>query len=89
MNARKVIHGLRAISDEERATAKKARASWQILTIMAEFIEASEHLSELRHAISIYGGARFTPDSAEYLPPKKSAVCSPTPASPLSPAAAV
>ncbi|MCS6763043.1 MAG: TIGR00730 family Rossman fold protein [Candidatus Protistobacter heckmanni] len=67
MNERKVIPGLRAISDKERATAKKARASWQIPTIMAEFIEATEHLSELRLAISIYGGARFAPDSAEYI----------------------
>ncbi|MCS6765862.1 MAG: TIGR00730 family Rossman fold protein [Candidatus Protistobacter heckmanni] len=38
---------------------------------MAEFIEATEHLSELRPAISIYGGARFAPDSAEYLATEK------------------
>ena len=42
---RKMIPSLRALADEERATAKKARASWQMFTIMAEFIEATEYLS--------------------------------------------
>lgn len=36
------------LADHERATAKKARASWQMFTIMAEFIEATEYLSEIR-----------------------------------------
>ncbi|WP_216643838.1 hypothetical protein, partial [Shigella sonnei] len=44
---RKMIPSLRALADEERATAKKARASWQMFTIMAEFIEATEYLSEI------------------------------------------
>lgn len=49
----KNIPSLRAIVDEDRATYKKARASWQILTIMAEFVEAAEYLSEIRPAVSI------------------------------------
>ncbi len=63
MNQRKVIPRLREIRDEERATAKKARSSWQMFTIMAEFIEATELLSELRPAVSIYGSARLKANS--------------------------
>ena len=66
MNKRKVIPSLRSLADQDRATAKKARASWQMFTIMAEFIEATEYLSEIRPAISIYGSARLKPDSPYY-----------------------
>src|SRR6201985_75208 len=66
MNKRKVIPSLRSIADQERATAKKARASWQMFTIMAEFIEATEYLSEIRPAVSIYGSARLKPNSPYY-----------------------
>jgi uncharacterized protein (TIGR00730 family) len=61
-----MIPSLRALADEERATAKKARASWQMFTIMAEFIEATEYLSEIRPAVSIYGSARLREDSPYY-----------------------
>ncbi len=44
-----MIPSLRALADQERATAKKARASWQMFTIMAEFIEAIEDLLENAH----------------------------------------
>jgi len=63
---RKVIPSLRTLADQERATAKKARASWQMFTIMAEFIEATEYLSEIRPAVSIYGSARLKPSSPYY-----------------------
>jgi uncharacterized protein (TIGR00730 family) len=63
---RKVIPSLRSLADQERATAKKARASWQMFTIMAEFIEATEYLSEIRPAVSIYGSARLKPSSPYY-----------------------
>ena len=66
MNKRKVIPSLRSLADQESATAKKARASWQMFTIMAEFIEATEYLSEIRPAISIYGSARLKPESPYY-----------------------
>ncbi|HEX7683641.1 MAG TPA: TIGR00730 family Rossman fold protein [Trinickia sp.] len=66
MNKRKVIPSLRSLADQERATAKKARASWQMFTIMAEFIEATEYLSEIRPAVSIYGSARLKPNSPHY-----------------------
>ena len=54
------------MADEDRATAKKARASWQMFTIMAEFIEATEYLSEIRPAVSIYGSARLKATSPFY-----------------------
>lgn len=66
MDNRKVIPSLRSVADQDRATAKKARASWQLFTIMAEFIEATEYLSELRPALSIYGSARIKPDTPYY-----------------------
>ena len=66
MNKRKEIPSLRALADQGRATAKKARASWQLFTIMAEFIEATEYLSEIRPAVSIYGSARLKPASPYY-----------------------
>jgi len=66
MNKRKVIPSLRSLADEDRATAKKARASWQMFTIMAEFIEATEYLSEIRPAVSIYGSARLKPNTPYY-----------------------
>ncbi|SDV50116.1 hypothetical protein SAMN05216551_110130 [Chitinasiproducens palmae] len=44
----------------------KARASWQLFTIMAEFIEATEYLSEIRPAVSIYGSARLKPNTKYY-----------------------
>lgn len=57
---------LRQIADIERATSKKARESWHMLTIMAEFIESTERLAELRPAVSIFGSARITPQDPYY-----------------------
>lgn len=57
---------LRQIADIERATAKKARESWHMFTIMAEFIESAERLSELRPAVSIFGSARTKSDNPYY-----------------------
>lgn len=63
---RKKVPRLRQVTNLERATAKKARESWQMLTIMAEFIEATERLSELHPAVSMFGSARMTPDNPYY-----------------------
>lgn len=62
----KNVPRLRQVADIERATAKKARESWHMLTIMAEFIESTERLAELRPAVSIFGSARIKPDSHYY-----------------------
>lgn len=64
---RKNVPGLRQIIDKDRATSKKARESWHMFTIMAEFIEATERLSELRPAVSIFGSARIHPDHPDYV----------------------
>jgi uncharacterized protein (TIGR00730 family) len=62
----KNVPRLRQVTDLERATSKKARESWQMFTIMAEFIESAERLSELRPAVSIFGSARTRPDDPYY-----------------------
>jgi uncharacterized protein (TIGR00730 family) len=63
---RKNVPQLRQVTDNERATSQKARESWQMFTIMAEFVEAAERLSELRPAVSIFGSARIKPDNPYY-----------------------
>lgn len=63
----KNIPSLRAVTMPERATSQKARESWHIWGIMSEFVEATERLSEIRPAVSIFGSARATPDSPDYL----------------------
>lgn len=43
-----------------------ARESWRMLGIMAEFVEATERLSSIRPAVSIFGSARTAPDHPYY-----------------------
>ncbi len=62
---RKFVPRLRHLT-EERATSRKASESWQMFTIMAEFIDAAERLSEVRPAVSIFGSARIGPDNPYY-----------------------
>lgn len=62
----KIVPRLRQVADLERATSMKARESWSMFTIMAEFIEATERLSELRPAVSIFGSARSAPEDPYY-----------------------
>jgi uncharacterized protein (TIGR00730 family) len=62
----KNVPRLRQVVDIERATTTKARESWHMLTIMAEFIESTERLSELRPAVSIFGSARIKADNPDY-----------------------
>jgi uncharacterized protein (TIGR00730 family) len=62
----KNVPRLRQVADIERATTKKARESWHMLTIMAEFIESTERLAEVRPAVSIFGSARIKPDNPYY-----------------------
>ncbi|MBN2516651.1 MAG: TIGR00730 family Rossman fold protein [Deltaproteobacteria bacterium] len=35
--------------------------SWRVFRIMAEFVDAIEELSKIKHAVSIFGSARATP----------------------------
>jgi uncharacterized protein (TIGR00730 family) len=50
----------------ERATQQKARESWQLWGIISEFVEATERLSEIRPAVSIFGSARTQPGTPNY-----------------------
>jgi len=43
-----------------------ARESWRTLGIMSEFVEATERLSEIRPAVSIFGSARTEPGHPHY-----------------------
>lgn len=62
----KNVPRLRQVTDVERATSKKARESWHMFTIMAEFIESTERLSELHPAVSIFGSARIKENNPYY-----------------------
>lgn len=62
----KVVPTLRAATQPERATNLKARESWHLFGIMSEFVEATEHLSEIRPAVSIFGSARLKPEHPAY-----------------------
>ena len=57
---------LRQLTNVARATSRKASESWQMFTIMAEFIDAAERLSEVRPAVSMFGSARTSPDDPYY-----------------------
>ncbi|MGH8672141.1 MAG: TIGR00730 family Rossman fold protein [Burkholderiales bacterium] len=48
-------------------SAYNARESWRVFEIMAEFVDATERLSAVRPAVSIFGSARIPPDHAYYL----------------------
>ena len=55
------------IADAEISSkAVSARESWRIFGIMAEFVEATERLAEIRPAVSIFGSARTPPESPYY-----------------------
>ncbi len=62
---RKFVPRLRQLT-EERATSRKASESWQMFTIMAEFIDAAERLSEVRPAVSVFGSSRTKADDPFY-----------------------
>ena len=63
---RKDVTRLRQIIDRDKATALKARESWHMFTIMAEFIESTERLSTIRPAVTIFGSARTKPEDKYY-----------------------
>ena len=63
---RKNVTRLRQIIDRDKATALKARESWHMFTIMAEFIESTERLSTIRPAVTIFGSARTRPEDPYY-----------------------
>ncbi|MFZ6843888.1 TIGR00730 family Rossman fold protein [Undibacterium sp. RuTC16W] len=63
----KRIVKLRQMLAGDKATALKARESWHMFTIMAEFIESTERLSGVGLAVTIFGSARTAVDHPDYL----------------------
>ncbi|WIM05081.1 MAG: TIGR00730 family Rossman fold protein [Candidatus Nitricoxidivorans perseverans] len=49
-----------------QAPASSAREAWRVFGIMSEFVEATERLSAIKPAVSIFGSARVAPDSDAY-----------------------
>ena len=49
--------------DAETITEREA---WRLFGIMSEFVEATDRLSEVRPAVSIFGSARVSPESPYY-----------------------
>ena len=66
LDRQKNIPTLRALKMPERATSQKARESWHLWGIISEFVEATERLSEIRPAVSIFGSSRLRADSPVY-----------------------
>jgi uncharacterized protein (TIGR00730 family) len=56
----------RLVGAEATRQSGTARESWRIFGIMSEFFEATERLSAIRPAVSIFGSARTKPDSPYY-----------------------
>ncbi len=55
------------ITDAEvLARGHSAHESWRVFEIMAEFVESTEHLKEIRPAVSIFGSARTSPEHPYY-----------------------
>ena len=57
------------LADPELANhaSYNARESWRMFEIMAEFVSATERLSEIRPAVSIFGSARTPAEHPYYL----------------------
>jgi uncharacterized protein (TIGR00730 family) len=43
-----------------------AREAWRVFGIMSEFVDATEHLANIRPAVSVFGSARVAPGSHYY-----------------------
>ena len=63
----KTITKLNEVGDTPYFTMLKARESWSMFSIMAEFIETAEHLTGVSPAVSIFGSARLPEDDHYYI----------------------
>lgn len=59
-------NGFRSPQAPADAATLTEREAWRLFGIMSEFVEATDRLSEVRPAVSIFGSARVAPDSAYY-----------------------
>jgi uncharacterized protein (TIGR00730 family) len=56
-----------AMSPELAEKTWSARESWRVFGIMSEFVEATERLSAIRPAVSMFGSARTPPGHPYYI----------------------
>ena len=56
----------RAASFDALAQNSASREAWRVFGIMSEFVEATDRLSAVRPAVSVFGSARVKPDSEYY-----------------------
>ena len=54
------------VDPESLEKAWSARESWRVFGIMAEFVEATERLANVRPAVSVFGSARVAADHPYY-----------------------
>ena len=54
------------LADPNESKSLTAQESWRIFGIMSEFVEATQRLSAIRPAVSIFGSARSLPGSPYY-----------------------
>lgn len=52
--------------EADESKSDSSREAWRVFGIMSEFVEATERLSAIRPAVSIFGSARTAPDSPYY-----------------------
>ena len=54
------------LADPSAAKFPASQEAWRVFGIMSEFVEATQRLSAIRPAVSIFGSARTKPDSPYY-----------------------
>jgi uncharacterized protein (TIGR00730 family) len=62
----KLLYPPTAAPSERSWYESPARESWRVFGIMAEFVEATEQLSAVRPAVSLFGSSRVKPDHPYY-----------------------
>ncbi len=55
-----------ALADPGASKSATSQEAWRVFGIMSEFVEATQRLSAIRPAVSIFGSARTLPDSPYY-----------------------
>ena len=54
------------LTDSSVTKFTASQEAWRVFGIMSEFVEATQRLSAIRPAVSIFGSARTKPDSPYY-----------------------
>ena len=54
------------LADQSASKVTNAQEAWRVFGIMSEFVEATQRLSAIRPAVSIFGSARTPPESPYY-----------------------